>query len=206
MIFTSDWATPAASSAASRLKCEVEANGVATVLPLRSAIVLIPGLATSASADADDVEDPRHPVLDPAGDATRRRAAADQPDVHGVGQHGLVDVAAGGEQAPLDVDVRTERGLQPLLVLDDEIAVGDLLVGDADLLRQLGRVAELGAVDAPVPGVVAVPAAAARGRRRRCVAATAVVGGARRRDLLSLPQAAREASGDTEIASSRVRT
>ena len=50
MMLTVDASTPASSSAASRLKCAVDANGVATVLPSRSAIVVMSGVATRDSA------------------------------------------------------------------------------------------------------------------------------------------------------------
>ena len=78
MISTSDSAMPFSSRAASRLKCAVDAKGVAIFLPLRSAKVLIVSLfTTSASASpmtswihgtwySMPVERPRETGLEPA--------------------------------------------------------------------------------------------------------------------------------------------
>jgi hypothetical protein len=94
---------------------------------------------------ADHVVDPRHLVRQVLREAARHRAGAGEADVDAPGRDRLVDGPAGVELLPLDLRVG-ERRLQPALVLDDQVAVGDRLVGDHDLVGRAARGRGLGAV------------------------------------------------------------
>ena len=76
--------------------------------------------------DADHVEDPRHLVgdVERVGETGGHGAAAGEADVDAAGDHRGVDVGARVELDPLDLSVG-QLGLEPTLVLDDEVAVRD---------------------------------------------------------------------------------